>query len=175
MNLTDLLESAGGSQSIAKLAAQFGLDKADASKLIGALSPALVKGMQKQTASPETRAGLERAIQSERHQRYLDEPELLADEEARKDGNGILGHLFGSKDVSRDVAARAAEDTGIDAALIRKALPIVAGLAMGAMGRKASARSGNGGGTLGALAGLLGGSDGKFDLDDVRNVAGKFF
>jgi hypothetical protein len=175
MNLTDLLESAGGSQSIAKLAAQFGLDTADAGKLIGALSPALVKGMQKQTVSPDTRAGLERAIQSERHQRYLDEPELLADEEARKDGNGILGHLFGSKDVSRDVAARAAEDTGIDAALIRKALPIVAGLAMGAMGRKAGARSGNGGGTLGALAGLLGGSDGKFGLDDVRNVAGKFF
>ncbi len=174
MNLTDLLESAGGSESIGKLAAQFGLDRADAAKLIGALSPALVKGMQKQTASPETRAGLERALQSGKHQRYLDEPDCLADEAAREDGNGILGHLFGSKDVSRGVADRAAEDTGLDASLIRKALPIVAGLAMAAMGRKASAGGSNGGG-LGALAGLLAGSDGKFGMDDVRNVAGKFF
>lgn len=175
MNLTDLLESAGGTQSIARLAAQFGLDTADAGKLIGALSPALVKGMQRQAASPETRAGLERAIRSGTHQRYLDQPELLTREETREDGNGILGHLFGSKDVSRDVAARASQDTGLDASLIRKALPIVAALAMGTMGKKASAADEGNGGGLGALAGLLGGSDGKFDLDDVRNIVGKFF
>ena len=29
------------------------------------------------------------------------------------DGNGILGHLFGSKDLSRAVAAQAAQATGI--------------------------------------------------------------
>jgi len=173
MNLTDLLENAGGSESIGRLAGQLGLSKADAGKLIGALSPALLQGMRKQTESADSRAGLERAITSGKHQRYLDEPERLSDEETRQDGNNILGHLFGSKEVSRNVATRASEDTGIDAALIKKALPIVAGLAMGAMGRKASG-NGNAGG-LGALAGLLGGSDGKFDLDDVRNVVGKFF
>src|SRR5690606_12490528 len=113
----------------------------------------------------ESRAGLERALKSERHQRYLDDPDRLTDEDAREDGNNILGHLFGSKDVSRGVAARAAEDTGFDASLIRKALPLVAGLAMGALGRQA--KSGGNGGGLGALGGLLGGSDGNFDLDDV--------
>lgn len=174
MNLIDLLEGAGGSESIGKLAAQFGLNKADASKLIGALSPALVQGMQRQTESEDGRAGLERALASGKHQRYLDEPDRLADEETRQDGNNILGHLFGSKDVSRNVAARAAKDTGFDASLIKKALPIVAGLAMGAMGRKANADDGSGGG-LSALTGMFAGSDGKFDLDDLRNVAGKFF
>lgn len=98
----------------------------------------------------------------------------LTDEDAREDGNNILGHLFGSKDVSRGVAAKAAEDTGFDASLIRKALPLVAGLAMGALGRKARSNGGHAGG-LGALAGLLGGSDGNFDLDDVKRMAGKFF
>lgn len=56
MNLTDLLENAGGSESINKLAAQLGLDRSAAGKLIGALSPALLQGMRQQTESPESRA-----------------------------------------------------------------------------------------------------------------------
>ena len=174
MNLNDLLQTVGGSDSIGKLAGQLGLNQAEVGKLIGSLSPALLQGMQRQTKTAEGRAGLERAITSGKHQRYLDEPDRVTDEATREDGNNILGHLFGSKDVSRNVAARAAEDTGIDASLIKKALPIVAGLAMGAMGRKANAGDGSGGG-LSALTGMLAGSDGKFDLDDLRNVAGKFF
>lgn len=56
MNLADLLENAGGSESINKLAAQLGLDRSAAGKLIGALSPALLQGMRQQTESPESRA-----------------------------------------------------------------------------------------------------------------------
>jgi hypothetical protein len=174
MNLMDLLETAGGSESIGKLAGQFGLKKADASKLIGALSPALLHGLQKQTEWADARLGLERAIASGKHLRYLDDPDRVNDDETRLDGNKILGHLFGSKDVSRNVAARAAGDTGIDASLIKKALPIVAALAMGAMGRNAKA-DGDSARGLRALTGLLAGSDGKFGLDDVRTAAGKFF
>ena len=171
MNLTDLVESAGGRDSIATLASRLGVDPADAQRLIGSLSPALLQGVRRQAESPESRAGLEQALQSERHQRYLDEPERLADEDAREDGNNILGHLFGSKDVSRGVAAKASEETGFDTSLIKKALPLVAGLAMGALGRQTRA---GGGGGLASLAGLLGDSDGKFDLDDVKRMAGKF-
>jgi hypothetical protein len=174
MNLTDILESAGGSESIGKLASQLGLSKSDASRLIGAVSPALLKGVQQQAQSTEGRAGLERAISSEKHQRYLDEPDRITDEETRADGNNILGHLFGSKDVSRDVAARASEDTGIDASLIKKALPIVAGLAMGAMGRQTKSSGGVGG--LGALAALLGGGgDRASGADDLLDRARKLF
>ena len=173
MNLTDILESAGGSESINRLAGTLGLDRAQASKLIGALSPALLKGVQQQTQSSEGRAGLERAITSGKHQRYLDEPDRVADEETRQDGNNILGHLFGSKDVSRKVASRAAEDTGIDASLIKKALPIVAGLALGAMSKKAKSDGGSGG--LGALAGLLGSAGADSGVADLLEKARKLF
>ena len=64
--------------------------------------------------------------------------ELLEADATRMDGNKILGHILGSKDVSRNVAAAAANDTGIDADLIKKALPLVAALAMGAMSKKTS-------------------------------------
>lgn len=169
MNLMDLLEKEGGRASIAKLADQFGLDTAQAGQLIGALSPALFGGLQHQVQSDHTRAELAHAIQSGKHQRYLDEPDRLSDDKTREDGNHILGHLFGSKEVSRNVAAKASEDTGIDASLIKKALPLVAGLAMGAMGRK-STEEGDTEGSLDSITALLAGSDGKFDFDAVRNL-----
>jgi hypothetical protein len=165
----DLLEAEGGGASIARLASQFGLDTSQAGKLIGALSPALLGGLQQQVQSDDTRAGLANAIRSGKHQRYLDEPDSLTDEATRDDGNSILGHLFGSKEVSRNVAAQASEQTGLDTSLIKKALPLVAGLAMAAMSRKASAEGDDAEGGLGSLTALLAGSDGKFDLNDVRN------
>ena len=42
------------------------------------------------------------------------------------DGNGILGHIFGSKDVSRQVAARAAQSSGVAPDILAKMLPLVA-------------------------------------------------
>jgi len=41
-----------------------------------------------------------------------------------QDGNGILGHIFGSKDVSREVAARASAQSGVGADVLKKLLPI---------------------------------------------------
>lgn len=172
MNLMNLLEKEGGSASVAKLAQQLGVDPAQASKIIEAVSPELVGGMQRQAKSADGRAGLASAIESDKHQRYLDEPERVGSDEMREDGNNILGHLLGGKDGSRNVADHAAQETGIDSSLIEKALPIVAGLAMGAMGHRARTDA-DGQGALGALSGLLG-DDGNFDLGDVKNAAGRF-
>ncbi len=66
------------------------------------------------------------ALKNGNHQEYLKKPELMSSAESLQDGNNILGHLLGSKDVSRNVAAQAAESTGIDASLIKKALPMIA-------------------------------------------------
>ena len=178
MDFMDLLKSAGGGDSVGELAGAVGLDSADTSKLIGALAPALMSGLQKNTASDDGVAGLKKALQTGGHERYLDNPQLLRDEATRSDGNKILGHLFGSKDVSRNVAAHAARETGIDASLIKKALPLLAGLAMGAMSKKSAGGrelgSSASAGGLGPLGDLIGGGDG-FGLDDVMGLARKFF
>lgn len=178
MDLLDLLKGAGGKQSIGELASTVGLGKNDTKSLISALAPALMTGLQKNTQTDAGMAGFKRALESGHHQQYLDNPELLRSEETRQDGNAILGHLFGSKDVSRNVAAHAAKETGIDSSLIKKALPLLAGLAMGAMSKKTSQgreiqpKASAGG--LGPLGDLLGGGDG-FGLDDVVGLARKFF
>ena len=50
-------------------------------------------------------------------------------------GNGILGHLLGSKDVSREVASRAAAQTGLSADVLKRMLPLAATLMMGAFSK----------------------------------------
>lgn len=180
MDFMDLLKGAGGSDSLGQLATTVGLGSQDTSKLVEALAPALMRGMQKNTADDSGLAGLRRALETGGHDRYIDRPELLGSEETRTDGNNILGHIFGSKDVSRNVAAAAAKDTGIDASLIKKALPLLATLAMGAMSKKSSAGRDIGtsvsAGGLGPLGDLLGfGSKSGGGLDDILGMARKFF
>lgn len=177
MNLMDLIGQAGGEKSLGNLGATLGLDDSSTGALIGALAPALMRGMQKQTESAGSLEGLTNALASGKHQQYLDEPDLVSAASSIADGNGILGHLFGSKDVSRNVAAQAAGSTGIDVDLVKKALPMLAGLAMGAVSKSRDAGDTSGsllGGLLGGLVGNDGGDDG-LDLDDVLGLAKKFF
>ena len=173
MNLMDLLEEAGGGNSVAELSKQLGIGGRDTANLVEALSPALMRGVQKQADNTDTVDGLLKALAGGSHQRYLDKPELATSDAARTDGNKILGHLFGSKDVSRNVAAQAAANTGIDTSLIKKALPLVAGLAMGALGKNTAEAKSDG--LSGLLGGLLGSGGGSRDVGDLIGLAKKLF
>lgn len=175
MSLLDLLDSAGGKQSLDSLAGSLGLDSSKAGSLVGALAPALMGALQKQTQSADGLSSFKNALQGGKHQEYLKKPDLMSSVETLKDGNNILGHLLGSKDVSRNVAAQAAEATGIDASLVKKALPMIASLAMGALSKDTNSGE-NIGGSLGdMLGGLMGGGKGGIDVDDMLGLAKKFF
>ena len=121
---------------------------------------------------------------------YLDNPETLADPAATDDGNAILGHVFGDKNISRNLASQAAEVTGVDNSIIKQLLPLVATAVMGALSKETIASPALGGvGNL-DVAGLLGGDtssatqlissfldtnkDGDV-TDDLFNLAKKFF
>jgi len=168
MDLLDLLNSVGGNKSLGNLAGSLGLGTSKTNDLIGALAPALLGAMKNQAKSPEGLSNFSNALQKGKHQQYLDNPDLIKSPETVMDGNNILGHLLGSKDVSRNVAAQASESTGIDVSLIKKALPLVASLAMGAMSKKS-----DGGKQSDSIGGFLGGMD--IGMDDVLSLAKKFF
>ncbi len=178
MNLMDLLKSTGGGDSVGRLADAVGIGSGDAAKLVDALAPALMGGLKKNTADDDGLAGFRRALETGGHDRYLDDPALMGSEDTRADGDRILGHIFGSKDVSRNVAAAASGETGIDAGLIKKALPLLATLAMGALNKKSAAGRDIGSsaqsGGLGPLGGLLD-MGGKSGLDDILGMARKLF
>lgn len=172
MNLKDLIDLAGGGNSVGKMAGSVGIDSSAASDLIGALSPALMKGIQKQGEANGGMDVLDRILQSGSHQKYIDQPELMQATATRDDGNNILGHLFGSKDVSRQVAAQAAARTGLDSSVVKQALPLIAGMAMAAMSKQTTS-SGSAG--LGGLLSSLTGDDDDTGLDDLIGLAKKLF
>ena len=73
-------------------------------------------------------------------------------------GNEILGHIFGSKDKSREVASEASGQSGVDPSILKKLLPIVAGaVAMHYASKRgrggAAAGAGGSGGILGSILG----------------------
>lgn len=152
MDLMDFLKATGGNDSIGQLAKSVGLGDSDASKLVRSLAPALLGKMKDNASSGTGLEDLVGALKRGGHDRYIDNPELMASDDTRRDGNKILGHIFGSKQKSREVAAAAENETGIDASLIKKALPLLATLAMGAMAKKSSRGTQSGG--LGDLIGL---------------------
>ena len=147
MNILETLLASARGGALGRAAETRGLGTNDVQALLGQLVPALTVQMTR-NASEDDGRGLASALGRGNHARYLDDGATLASPEAVDDGNGILGHILGSKDASRALAARAASNTGIDVGTIKQFLPVVAAATMGAMSK------GTNGGQSG-LGGLL--------------------
>lgn len=187
MQITEMLESMGGFQSMAR---ELGVSDAQARSGAEALMPAILGGFKKQ-AQPSGLEGLMNMVQGLGGGGMLDN--VLAPQPTDVgQGNGVLGQIFGSRDVSRAVAENAATTSGLDPSLLKKMLPMVAMMVGGFMARQdgsaqaAPAQSGLGG----LLSGLTGGGqpggagsgglasmldlDGDGNpLDDIMGMAGK--
>ena len=136
MNMLDALLGNQGNAVASQLGQQFGLSESQAASAIGALLPALAAGFTRSAASPGGLESLIGALTGGAHGQYLDDLQALGRPETAKDGDGILGHIFGSKDVSREVAQRAAAQTGLGPEVLKKMLPIAAALVMGALAKR---------------------------------------
>ena len=184
MQLTDILNQIGGVHSLAR---ELGINDSQAQAGVEALIPAILGGFKKQAKSqPGGLEGLAGMLGGLGGGGLLDE--VLAPQPANvSHGNDVLGQIFGSKDVSRTVAQDAAARSGLDPALLKKMLPIVAMLVAGLMARQGTAaaapRTGGmpgaapGGGLDDLLGGLLGGgqpaSRGQPGLGSLLDLAGK--
>ncbi|MEQ1757102.1 MAG: DUF937 domain-containing protein [Vicinamibacterales bacterium] len=196
MQLTDLLAQSGGLSSMAR---ELGVSESQAASGAAALLPAILGGFKKQAqAQPTGLDGLGGLIGALGGGGLLDD--VLSPQPTNVGrGNDVLGQIFGSKDVSRSVAQNAASQSGLDPALLKKMLPMLAMLVTGFMAKQAGAAAApaaSGGGLGDLLGGLLGGSgaaaqrgavasgglgsmldmngDGNA-LDDILRMAGKAF
>ena len=132
--------------------------------------------------------GLLQALGKGNHDRYLDHADALTNHAAVEDGNGILGHIFGSKDTSRALADRTSKTTGISSGILKKMLPLIAALVMGSL-KKQSSNSGildqllgglgggrssrsSSGGLGGLLGGLLGGKSSRSSSGGLGGLLG---
>jgi hypothetical protein len=180
MNILEAMLAAQGGGAARQLGQQFGLNESQVSSAVSALVPALAAGFQRNMATPQGLESLAAALGGGQHQRYVDDPNVLGLHETTADGNGILGHVFGSKDVSREVATRAAAQTGISEGVLKSMLPVVAAMMMGTMSRQSQAGQpqagpGAGGGSLlGMLAPMLDANGNGSMVDDVIGMLGRF-
>jgi hypothetical protein len=188
MQLQDLLAQTGGLQQMAR---ELGINEQQVRSGAAALLPAIAGGFKKQAQSSGI-DGLTGMLGKLGGGGLLDNVLSSKPTDVSR-GNDVLGQIFGSKEVSRTVAANAATNSGLDAATLQKLLPMLAMAVGGFMAKQANAPSApaTGGGGLGGLvAGLVGGGnksasgggglasmldmDGNGNpLDDIMRLAGK--
>ncbi len=175
MNLPGMQLDSRETPALGHLTSAFGVNEGDAKNALCTLAPA----RDMQNAVQQNGLGdLLGALAKGQHQRYVDQPDTVTTPQATEEGNAILGHLLGSKDVSRRVTRHAAAQTG----LLKRMLPVDATLMMGMVSKQAGSQNLPGGipwNTGGIDAGGLltqfldADTDGSV-LDDLMGLARKF-
>ncbi len=189
MGILETILGGQNNQIIAQLSRSVGLDESDVQNVVNKLLPAFSNGIKANAGNSDVLGGLLNTLSSGNHQQFIDKPEALADAQAVEEGNAILGQVFGSKDVSRNVAGYAAQETGVDSSIIKKLLPLVATTVIGALSKETTnvSQLNQTGVNLNNLAGsesspvvdmltsfLDADNDGDV-ADDLLNLAKKFF
>lgn len=183
MGLLDTILSGQGGDIVGQISRNFNLDQGTAESAISSIIPAISKGLQNNMSDKSGLNSFLDALGNGKHQSYVDDPDSLSNQQTIDDGNSILGHIFGSKKVSRNVASHAAAKTGISSDLLKKMLPVLASAAMGMMSKQGTS-SGIGDaiagkGSKSAVGGLLtsfldSDNDGSI-ADDLLSMASKLF
>ncbi|NND90778.1 MAG: DUF937 domain-containing protein [Granulosicoccus sp.] len=177
-NILDILLADENRAALSEVQKNFNLSENEARAAVEELIPALSRGLQKNTRSEPGMDDLLDALRTGKHERYMEKPDTLGSAETTRDGNDILGHIFGNKEVSREVANRVSKKSGLSSTVLKKMLPVVASLVMGALSKKviggvqggaASSRSGQGG----LLTSLLDGDRDGSVWDDVLGMAAR--
>jgi hypothetical protein len=90
------------------------------------------------------------------HAKYFEDAARANSPEGVAEGNGILGHLFGSKDLSNAVTSQAAQMTGIGQNILAQMLPVIASMVMGGLFKQSTGQMPGAGSGSTAGGGLLG-------------------
>ncbi len=169
--LFDMLTQAQNGRGMELLAKQFNLSQQQAQLAVEALLPAFSQGLKRNAANPYDLGGFLNAMASGQHAKYFEDAGRAFSQQGVDEGNGILGHLFGSKDLSRAVAAQAAQATGIGQQILQQMLPVIASMIMGGLFKQSTNQMPAGGSAAnnpladiieqmmkqGGLGGMLGG------------------
>lgn len=166
MSLLQLLQQAQNGQGLSALAEQAGLDHAQAGDLTNLLAPVIGKAAKQKAES----GGLDSilgALKGEAQAGMFDDAAQAASPEGAAQGANFLNGLLGDNGTNA-LAEQAAERTGIGMEQIMAFLPALGAMAQGGLQKQmpdasidalqATQSQGSGGGLMGLVGGLLGGS-----------------
>jgi hypothetical protein len=152
--LFDMIANAQNGNGIEALSRQFSLSQGQTRAALQALMPAFSQGLKRNAADPYGIVNFMTAMASGQHARYFEDAARANSPEGVAEGNGILGHLFGSKELSRAVTAQAAAMTGIGQNILDQMLPVIASMVMGGLFKQSTGLmpgTSTGGGLLGQM------------------------
>ncbi len=158
MPLFDMMAQAQNGEAMKAMARQFGLSESQVEQAMEALMPAFSTGLKRNANNPMDVGNFLQALAGGHHAQYFENMQKAFSPAGIEEGNGILGHIFGSKDVSRAVAAQAAAATGIGESILKQMLPVIASMIMGGLFKQST----------GQMRGSTGGGSGNV-IGDIMN------
>lgn len=167
MSLLQLLQQAQNGQGLSALAEKVGLDQTQAGDLTNLLAPVIGKAAKQQAEGGGLDAVLG-ALKGEDQAALFDDATQAASPEGAAQGANFLNGLLGENGTNA-LAEQAAERTGIGMEQIMAFLPALGAMAQGGLQKQVpdasidalqAAQSQGGGGLMGLVGGLLGGSSG---------------
>ncbi len=194
MDISELLNSSIGQSIVQNVAGKLGMNPNEASSAVKTAIPTILAGMTRNAQSKEGAESLNRAIESKHDGSLLEDLSGMLQghsQELQKDGDGILGHIFGNK---RSVVEKnISQKTGVSNDKISPLLSTLAPIVMAYLSKEkqqSNARAGDlntllsnliggsqhsrsGGGVMDMITGVLD-KDGDGDvMDDLINMFGK--
>lgn len=136
--LFDMMLQAQNGTAMEAMAKQFGLAQEQAAKAVAALMPAFASGFKRNTTNPYDFSALLQAMSSGSYAKYFEDMSSAFTPQGIADGNQVLQQLFGSKEVSRAIAAQAAQFTGIGQDIFKQMMPAMADALMGGLFKQAT-------------------------------------
>jgi hypothetical protein len=158
MDLSELLNSSIGQSVVRSVAGQLGVNEQQASGAVSMAIPAILAGMTRNAQSPDGAASLNNALESKHDGSLLDNLTGILQgqtQELQSDGDGILGHVFGSKRPA--IEQGIAQKSGLSMDKIGPLLAILAPIVMAYLGKEKRQTNTGSGGLGDLLGGLLGG------------------
>jgi hypothetical protein len=131
--LFDMMLQAQNGMAMDAMAKQYGLAQEQAAKAVAALMPAFATGFKRNTTNPYDFSALLQAMTSGNYAKYFEDMSSAFTPQGIADGNQVLQQLFGSKEVSRAIAAQAAQLTGIGQDILKQMMPVMADTLMGGL------------------------------------------
>lgn len=136
VHLFDIMKQAQSGAAMDNIGRQFGLSIEQTQRAVEALLPAFTLGFQRSMQNPNAFAQLLEMMSSGRYAPFYDGGSGMGAGAAS--GQAVLERLFGSPEISRQIAAQASAATGIGAQVLQQMLPNIAAVIMGGLFKQAS-------------------------------------
>src|SRR5262249_49882941 len=138
-SLYEILDSAHDGEGMRALGQEFGLTPAQTQAAVTALLPAISTGLKQSTATLDGLGNLFGMMgQQQNLQAMYDDPEMAFGPDGVAAGNDALSVILGSPDVSRAVIDQAQNFSGVSSNILKKMLPVLAGVLLSGLMRSGS-------------------------------------